>query len=72
MKIPMICLLLAAAPGLPAAENPNIVFIPADAPGWRCLGVMGSTLCQTLIIDRLAEDGMRLTGAYAANPLCSQ
>ncbi len=71
MKTPLLCLLLAAATPVPAAEKLNMVFIMADDLGWRDLGVMGSTFYQTPNIDRLAADGVRFTEAYAANPLCS-
>jgi arylsulfatase A-like enzyme len=50
---------------------PNIVFILADDLGWTDLGCFGSTFYQTPNIDRLAQQGMRFTNAYAACPVCS-
>jgi arylsulfatase A-like enzyme len=54
-----------------AANKPNIIFILCDDLGWRDVGCFGSTFHETPNIDRLASRGVRLTQAYAANPLCS-
>ncbi len=69
---------LLAAPataqkGLPndAPGRPNIVFILADDLGWRDLGCMGSDLYQTPNLDRLAEQGMLFTDAYANCANCA-
>ena len=51
--------------------RPNVIFILADDLGWRDTGCYGSTFYETPNIDRLASRGVRLTQAYAANPLCS-
>lgn len=53
------------------AVRPNILFIMADDLGWTDLSCTGSTFHQTPNIDKLAARGLRLTQAYAANPLCS-
>ena len=53
------------------SRPPNIVFILADDLGWTDLGCFGSTFYQTPHIDRLAQQGMRFTSAYAACPVCS-
>lgn len=54
-----------------AQGRPNILFILADDLGWMDLHCQGSTFYETPNIDRLAARGLRLTQAYAANPLCS-
>ena len=54
-----------------AAGRPNIVFVLADDLGWTELGCYGNTFNETPNIDRLAREGMRLTQAYAAAPVCS-
>ena len=73
-----VCLvLLLAAAGPLAAEAPdrsrppNIVFILADDLGWSDLGGYGSDLHETPHIDRLVEEGVRFTSAYAAAPVCT-
>ncbi len=52
-------------------RRPNFVFFLIDDMGWTDAGCYGSTLYETLHIDRLAADGMRFTDAYAACPVCS-
>jgi len=59
-----------AAPAT-AAGRPNIVFVLADDLGWAELGCYGNTFNETPHLDRLAREGMRLTQAYAAAPVCS-
>jgi arylsulfatase A-like enzyme len=52
-------------------RKPNIVFILADDLGWAELGCYGNAFNETPNLDRLARDGLRLTDAYAAAPVCS-
>ncbi len=66
-----VCLHLLAAQPVSAAEKPNIVFLLADDMGYADLGCFGSAAIQTPNIDRLAEQGLRLTHCYAASPNCS-
>lgn len=56
-----------------AAEQrkPNIIFFLIDDFGWADLGCYGSQFYQTPNVDKLAEQGMRFTDAYAACPVCS-
>lgn len=54
-----------------APEKPNIIFIMADDLGWGELGCYGNTFNETPNLDRLAEQGVRFTQAYAAAPVCS-
>ncbi|MCR9197760.1 MAG: sulfatase [Planctomycetaceae bacterium] len=49
----------------------NIVLFLIDDLGWKDLGCQGSTYYHTPQIDRLAEDGVRFTNAYAACAVCS-
>jgi len=79
-----ICLLvpaLFAAAGLgdnaaqsakpaPTPTRPNIVLILADDLGWSDLGCYGADLHETPHLDRLAQQGMRFTDAYAMS-VCS-
>lgn len=51
--------------------QPNIILILIDDLGWRDLGCYGSTFYETPNLDRLAQEGMRFTDAYAACPVCS-
>lgn len=52
-------------------RSPNFLFILADDLGWSDLGCYGNTFHETPHMDRLAQQGMRFTNAYAASPVCS-
>jgi uncharacterized sulfatase len=54
-----------------ADDRPNLLLIFADDLGWSDLGCYGSKRFHTPNLDRLAQDGMRFTHAYAAAPICS-
>lgn len=51
--------------------KPNFLFILADDMGFTDLGCYGSLFHETPNIDRLREQGMQFTDAYAACPVCS-
>lgn len=60
-----------ALAALHAAEaKPNIVLILADDLGWSDLGCYGADLHKTPHLDRLAQQGVRFTNAYAMS-VCS-
>lgn len=67
----LIALLIATLPSLHTADQPNIIFVLADDLGWAELGCYGNEFHETPNLDRLAQDGMRFTQAYAAAPVCS-
>jgi len=52
-------------------NSPNIVFILTDDLGYGDLSSYGSEKIETTNIDKLAEDGVKLTSYYAAQPVCS-
>lgn len=54
-----------------AAERPNIVFILADDLGWSDLPLYGNRFNEAPHLQRLAQEGMLFTDAYAAAPVCS-
>lgn len=47
-------------------SKPNVLFILADDLGWNDIGCMGSRYYETPNIDRLADNGVLFTNAYAA------
>ena len=62
----LIALLLTPLTVLHAAEaKPNIVLILADDLGWSDLGCYAADLHETPHLDRLAQQGVRFTDAYA-------
>jgi arylsulfatase A-like enzyme len=62
------CLATVAIATAPAA--PNVIVILADDMGWADLGRDGSKI-QTPNLDRLAQQGVKLTRFYASAPMCS-
>jgi arylsulfatase A-like enzyme len=65
----VVSIVTGAAHG--AESRPNIVLIVADDLGWADLGCYGSRYHRTPHLDRLAQQGMRFTQAYASCPVCS-
>ncbi len=54
-----------------AADKPNIVFILADDLGYGEVGCFGQEKIPTPNIDKLAEQGMKLTQHYSGAPTCA-
>jgi uncharacterized sulfatase len=52
-------------------KKPNIVFILVDDLGWSQLSSYGSVYYESPNIDRLAQEGIRFTNAYAGAAVCS-
>src|SRR3954454_33444 len=67
-------LLLAAVAALhaadPKAAKPNFIVINIDDPGYADIEPFGSKLNRTPNLNRMAEEGRKLTCFYAA-PVCS-
>jgi len=54
-----------------AARKPNIIFILADDLGYNEIGANGQKKIRTPNIDRLAQEGVRLTDHYSGSPVCA-
>lgn len=69
-------LLLVGSPQALSAEEPrqpNILFIMADdhtAQAWGCYGSRLAPFAKTPNIDRLADEGARLTNCFCTNSIC--
>lgn len=50
-------------------KAPNILFILCDDMGYGDLGCYGQKYVQTPNLDRMAQEGMRFTQAYAGSPV---
>ena len=48
----------------------NVLFIITDAQRYDHLGCYGNSTLKTPNIDKLAEDGLRFTNYFCANPIC--
>jgi arylsulfatase A-like enzyme len=67
----MLALLAATAPAVQAGEQPNFIVILADDMGYADLGCFGAVDMSTPELDRMAEQGMRLTSFHMAAPTCT-
>jgi len=57
--------------GKSSAKKPNIIFILADDLGYGDLGCFGQKRIKTPNLDKMAEEGMRLTQHYAGSTVCA-
>ncbi|XP_073758260.1 arylsulfatase D isoform X1 [Callorhinus ursinus] len=73
LSVLLLLCLLSRTSELKAANafKPNILLIMADDLGIGDLGCYGNDTLRTPNIDRLAEEGVRLTQHLAAAPLCT-
>lgn len=61
----------AVAKAKAPAKQPNIIVILADDLGYADVGAYKKGRYRTPNIDRLAQQGVRFTAAYAAAPVCA-
>ncbi|MGJ8697455.1 MAG: arylsulfatase [Verrucomicrobiaceae bacterium] len=66
-----LALSLALSASLFAAKQPNVIYILADDLGYGDLSCYGQKKFQTPNIDRLATEGLKFTGHYSGNTVCS-
>lgn len=52
-------------------KKPNVIFFLVDDLGWSDIGSYGSEFYETPNIDKLADQGVKFTDAYAACHVCS-
>ena len=52
-------------------EQPNIIVILADDLGWGDVGINGAAMIKTPHIDRIGNEGVRLTSFYAGANVCT-
>jgi arylsulfatase A-like enzyme len=69
----LLALLAAGGFAAPAAAEPkpNIVFIMCDDLGYGQLGCYGQKMIKTPNLDRMAQQGLRLTDYYAGTSVCA-
>ena len=53
------------------ARQPNVILVLADDLGYGDIGANGATAIATPNIDRMAREGVRLTGFYASANICT-
>jgi len=54
-----------------AQQRPNVLFILADDLGYADLSCFGRPDYETPVLDRLADEGAKLTSAYSAGAVCT-
>ncbi|MEM7144858.1 MAG: sulfatase [Verrucomicrobiota bacterium] len=70
--IVLVALVTASFPlSSKADQPPNVILFLADDLGWTGLSCFGSDFYETPNLDRLADEGMKFTDAYAACTVCS-
>ncbi len=67
----LVCIFLFNDVYLIAQNKPNIIFIMVDDMGYGDLGCYGSKINKTPFLDQMAKDGVKLTQAYSAAPVCT-
>lgn len=70
MKKTLLIVALLITLGLQAQKKTNVILFLVDDLGYYDLSCTGSKLYDTPNIDRLADDGMLFTNAYASHPRC--
>lgn len=55
----------------PEKQKPNIIFFLVDDLGYSDVGCYGSEYYETPNIDRVAQEGIKFTSAYAGSTICS-
>jgi arylsulfatase len=75
MRVTVVLLLLLASCAGGAAQSverpPNIVIILTDDQGYADIGCFGGQGIRTPHLDRMAEQGMRLTDFYVGQAVCT-
>lgn len=71
MRILPFILSILLIQALSYAATPNFVVIFTDDQGYQDLGCFGSPQIKTPRIDKMAEEGLRLTSFYVGAPVCS-
>jgi arylsulfatase A-like enzyme len=64
-------LLLGGGAWADPSAKPNIVILFIDDMGYGDIGPFGNTVNQTPHLDRMAEEGIKLTQFYVANTACT-
>jgi hypothetical protein len=67
----LAAMLLLNAIVVRARQQPDIVFIYADDPGYGDISCNGATKVHTPNIDRIAGQGIRFTNAHASSATCT-
>ena len=53
------------------SNQPNVLIFMVDQQRYDACGCFGSQICRTPHLDRLVEQGVKFTNAFASVPLCT-
>lgn len=68
----LVCLtLLSTTVRAQSGAPPSVILVLCDDLGYGDLGCYGNKVVRTPHLDRLAQNGLRLTDCYSAHPNCS-
>ena len=67
----LLGLLAGAAVSSAAGEPPNILYMMADDHAAHAISAYGSKINHTPNIDRIANQGVRLTNCFCTNSICT-
>ncbi len=70
LMIVVLCCVVSQCPAKETPERPNILLIVSDDQGYNDLGLLGNGII-TPALDRIANEGIRLTQFYVAWPACT-
>ena len=71
LLLPLLLIRIESRDAPKAKASPNVVLIVADCIGYGDIGPHGVSDIRTPGLDRMAREGVRLTDAYSAAPICS-
>jgi arylsulfatase A-like enzyme len=71
LMVVVVCMSFCMMSSAKEKRPPNFVVIFIDDMGYGDIGPFGSTINQTPVLDKMAEEGMKLTSFYVAAPVCT-
>lgn len=70
-RLAIVCVAAAGSVAGAETERPNVILIMADDLGYHDLSCYGHPKIKTPVLDRLAEQGVRLTDYYSGATVCT-
>src|SRR5690348_12314721 len=67
----LLALVLTGSSGAAGPARPNILYIMADDHAAHAISAYGSKVNRTPQIDRIAQGGVRFTGCFVTNSICT-
>lgn len=71
MKFFSTCWVVFTLFSVPAFSKPNVILVVADNLGYGDVGCFGSKVNRTPNLDKMAAEGIKLTGFYVGSSVCT-